>query len=383
MKEKYYEVAKTITKWKLDNPFENWLGYRADKSEFWKRLYVLYYRIFDNKYYCGGIKLLEKEIARQNLTISKENFLSISFLKRDMIYCLHRFGVSFLDYFVYKFYEKNYIGRSKFNNLKLQYGYCDLVNTPIIRDIFEDKGALYKRLKAYYKRDLVVVYGEHEISDLHKFLDKHNSFIFKPLKGYSGIGIKIIKEYKGTTEEFYNDNISFGAFVVEELIHQAHEMALIHKDSVNTVRLSSFKIDNDVVIIGGALRMGTGGANVDNAGSGGIYATIDVEHGFVCSLARDKVNGYTYSVHPDTKCKLVGFELPKWDQAINLIKELAHVIEGATVISWDLAYTDKGWVIVEGNDVGDPNLLQAPLQVGVKYKYIELLDKYFACSRRN
>lgn len=106
MKEKYYEVAKTITKWKLDNPFENWLGYRADKSEFWKRLYVLYYRIFDNKYYCGGIKLLEKEIARQNLTISKENFLSISFLKRDMIYCLHRFGVSFLDYFVYKFYEK-------------------------------------------------------------------------------------------------------------------------------------------------------------------------------------------------------------------------------------------------------------------------------------
>ena len=62
---------------------------------------------------------------------------------------------------------------------------------------------------------------------------------------------------------------------------------------------------------------------------------------------------------------------------------MAHVIEGATVISWDLAYTDKGWVIVEGNDVGDPNLLQAPLQVGVKYKYIELLDKYFACSRRN
>ena len=48
MKEKYYVVAKTITRWKLDNPLENWLGYKADKSEFWKRLYVLYYRLFDN-----------------------------------------------------------------------------------------------------------------------------------------------------------------------------------------------------------------------------------------------------------------------------------------------------------------------------------------------
>ena len=51
MKEKYYIVSKTISRWKLDNKFENWLGYKADKSEFWKRLYVLYYRLFDNKYY--------------------------------------------------------------------------------------------------------------------------------------------------------------------------------------------------------------------------------------------------------------------------------------------------------------------------------------------
>ena len=33
--------------WKLDTPFENWLSYRADKSEFLKKLYVLYYKIFD------------------------------------------------------------------------------------------------------------------------------------------------------------------------------------------------------------------------------------------------------------------------------------------------------------------------------------------------
>lgn len=70
MREKYYVVAKSITRWKLDNWFENWLGYRADKSEFWKRLYVLYYRLFDSTYYKNGLPYVQKEIEKQypNLT---------------------------------------------------------------------------------------------------------------------------------------------------------------------------------------------------------------------------------------------------------------------------------------------------------------------------
>ena len=65
MKEKYYVVAKTITKWKLDNTFENWLGYKADKSEFWKKIYVLYYKIFDRTYYINGLTCIRKEIDKQ------------------------------------------------------------------------------------------------------------------------------------------------------------------------------------------------------------------------------------------------------------------------------------------------------------------------------
>lgn len=67
MKEKYYRVAKSITRWKLDNPFENWLGHLADKNELWKRLYVLYYRLFDADYYKNGMPYLDKEISKQLL----------------------------------------------------------------------------------------------------------------------------------------------------------------------------------------------------------------------------------------------------------------------------------------------------------------------------
>lgn len=65
MKEKYYRVAKTISPWKLDNPFENWLSYKADNSEFWKSVYVLYYRIFDSEYYRKGQRYIKQEIERQ------------------------------------------------------------------------------------------------------------------------------------------------------------------------------------------------------------------------------------------------------------------------------------------------------------------------------
>ena len=65
MKEKYFTVAKTITRWKIDTPFENWLGEKADKSLFWKRMYVLYYRIFDGEYYRKGLPYIEKEISKQ------------------------------------------------------------------------------------------------------------------------------------------------------------------------------------------------------------------------------------------------------------------------------------------------------------------------------
>ena len=49
-----------------------------------------------------------------------------------------------------------------------------------------------------------------------------------------------------------------GAFVLEELINQHPAMSVLHPESINTVRLATFKIQNEVYIVGAALRMGTG-----------------------------------------------------------------------------------------------------------------------------
>ncbi len=384
MKEKYYVVAKTITRWKLNNPIENWLGQKADTSECWKKIYVLYYKLFDYQYYSKGLKYIEEEIAKQRPNLQKTvNGIPLSdkFLRRDMIYSLHRFGINFFEYFVYKLYNKSALGRERINNLRIQYGYCELVNSPTIRELFDNKAKTYELLKSYYKRDLIAISSFKDVSLFSGFLKRHKSFIYKPLKGVHGLGIKIYIHFEMKEESFIEECLKDGPFVIEELIEQAPEMANLHSNSINTIRVATFRIDNQVTIYGAAMRMGTGNAYVDNAGSGGIFCRINPLWGFVETNAMD-YKGNEYIFHPDTNVRFIGFEIPMWDDLIALVKSVAIVIDGATMISWDFALGKEGWVLLEANDVGDPDLVQ-DYEKGNKSVLHELMDKYFEYRKQS
>lgn len=382
MKEKYYVIAKTITKWKLDNPFENWLGYKADKSEFWKRIYVLYYRLFDGAYYKNGLPYIRKEIEKQlpNLCVHSKMFDS-KWLERDIIYSLHRYGINFTEYFVHKYYSLNALGREQINNLRMQYGFCELVNKPGLRDLFDNKGLTYEKFKSFYKRELITVNSTDDFSTFETFLGNHRSFIYKPLKGVCGRGIKVYRDVRVDSKVLFDDFLKYGPFVIEELIEQGEGMAVLHPESINTLRLATFSIKDEVVIYGAAVRMGTGSSVVDNAGSGGIYCHVNCKYGFVDTNARDYLCN-TYVYHPDTGVRFIGFDIPRWEEAKQLVEEMAKTVDGATVISWDLAYSNKGWCMVEANDVGEPNLIQGN---GVYHKNLlySLIDQYFEATKRN
>lgn len=384
MKEKYYVVAKTITKWKLDTPFENWLGYKADRSEFWKRLYVLYYRLFDSAYYKNGLPYIHKEIDKQFPNLPDFSIggkiLTKKWLEQDMIYSLHRYGINFMEYFVHKYYNLNVVGREQVNNLRMQYGFCELVNEPNVRELFDNKGLTYETFKRFYKRDLLSIDSCNDLSCFLEFTNKHKSFIYKPLKGVHGTGIKIFKDICTNHKELFDSFLKNGSFVVEELIEQGEEMAVLHRESINTLRLATFKIKDNVVLYAAAVRMGTGNSVVDNAGSGGIFCHVDHNFGFINSNAKDWKNN-VYVFHPDTGVRFIGFDIPQWDEAVSLVKEMAKTVEGATVISWDLAYSKKGWCMVEANDVGGPELIQGN---GVYNKNLlhSLIDQYFEDKRR-
>lgn len=129
-------------------------------------------------------------------------------------------------------------------------------------------------------------------------------------------------------------------------------MAIFNESSVNTVRVSTFYTRHGIVVPYGFLRTGRKGSFVDNCATGGVYATIDTETGILISSGCTEF-GDRFSYHPDSKVVMSGYQLPKWNEAVQLLKEVALQTPNLKYLSWDLAYTDKyGWDIVEVNTSG-------------------------------
>lgn len=371
--DKYFGISPRIARWKIDIPFENWLSHRADNSKFWKKIYIAFYRIVDNEYYKRGIIMIKSliEANREKLVGYKEDYII-----DDMVYCLHRFGFSFQDYCLYGLLDRTLQCRESFVSDKLRYHYCDILNAPFVEQLMTDKYACYQHYKRFFKRDVLGCYGESDKASFLSFIKIHPRFIIKPMKEHSGHGVRIVSTDKIDTDVFYADMIDKGAFIVEELIEQGKELAIVHPQSVNSLRVVTFVIGNQVNIIGVTWRIGVGDSMMDNAGAGGIYASVDFEHGFVQT---DAVNyhGGRFNIHPDTQVQIVGYILPKWEEALTLIREMALAVEGATLVSWDIAYSTKGWLMVEANDNGDWRLMQSNKKEGKKEVLYSYMDQYF------
>lgn len=371
MKDKYYIIHKGIARWKLNNSFENWLSYKADKSEFWKFVYVSYYKWFDRKYYKVGLKYLNLYL---DLFKKQWEGLNRDYIIRDMIYSLHRFGADFQDYWNYNFLGASAFGRDSFVVDKLRYGYDDILSTPETIKLVSDKYACYMKLCSYYKRDVLGCYDEISFVEFLKFVKKNHTFVCKPISGDCGKGVRKIILADADIKSFFYENIKIGAFIVEELIDQHESMSKIHVQSVNTVRVVTFVQKGRVEILAASLRMGVGDSVTDNAGNGGIFSSIDPETGIVICKARD-YKGNEYVKHPDSKIVIPGFQIPAWDELMGVAKEVALELENATLISWDFSYSSKGWVIVEVNTGGDWIILQAAQKEPMKKKLYKLIDE--------
>ena len=372
-RDRYFGVSPRIARWKINTPLERFIGHRADKSESWKKIYVFYYKLFDNKYYRGGISMIKGLIETRQEDFRDYN---TKYIIRDMIYSLHRFGFSFQDYCIYGFVRLTPRSRRTFVADKLRYHYCDILNKKEIEHLMTDKYACYNAYKRFYKREMIGCYNAKDKKTFIDFVSRHERFIFKPMNEHSGHGIKILNSTQINSDLFFDESISKGEFVVEELIQQGKELSLIHPYSINSLRVVTFVINRNVKIIGATLRMGCGEAFTDNAGSGGIYASVDFQHGIIQT---DAVNykGEHFNFHPTTDVQIIGLKLPKWLEALDLIEKITTNVEGTTLISWDIAYSNNGWVMVEANDNGDWSILQSNKKEGLKSVLYSSMDEYF------
>lgn len=351
-----------IAGWKIDSPIERILEKVADQSAFGKKLYVNFYRIFDRDYFEKGLKFIDRNIAIFVGEVTEEQRKQYIY---DMVYSLHRFGCMFDEYFLYDFAHLNTKGRESFITDKIRWDYYSRMNLDENKELFNNKRKAYEQFRPFYKRELIEVLGDSDKQKFIDFVQRHPRFIVKPIDGSGGKGVFI-----ASAEQYVNVDALFeevrknSPAVVEELLCQSKEMAALHSSSLNTVRVYTVKMKDRIVIFRPYLRMGCGNSVVDNAAQGGVFVAVDAETG-ICSTVGVDEFGNKYISHPDTGVILPGFRIPRWDEAVALAKQLARVVETNNYVGWDLALTDDGWVMVEGNPRGQ-FVIQIAIGKGVK-----------------
>ena len=201
------------------------------------------------------------------------------------------------------------------------------------------------------------------------FVKKHPMCIYKPDGNDCGRGIELWTVNETNAEEMYQKAISEPA-VLDELVVQAPVMSALNPSSVNTVRLFSLVIDGECDFFAAYFRMGRNGAIVDNLGSGGLSASIDVNTGKLFTPAMDSV-GHCFEQHPDTGATICGFQIPHWEELLKFTEEAA-LNYPLHYVGWDIAVCENGFQIIEANP--DPMIhgIQTKFDGGRKKQYEEL-----------
>lgn len=369
--DRYFGVSPRVARWHISSPVEHWLGRKADTCELFKRLYLAYYRLHAPAYHRRGQEMAAAVVQQRGA--APAGSAEERRLVRDMVYSLHRFGVLYTDYWIYDFADKTASARAAYVADKLMYHYDDLLNGTAVRRLMTDKWACYQAYRPFFRREMRCCRREADRAAFLDFATRHDSFIVKPIGGDCGRDTEIVRTAGLDTGAWFGRHVAAG-FVAEPLIAQGAEMAALHPQSVNTLRVMTFVVGGEAHILGVALRMGTGAACVDNAGAGGLYANVDFQHGIADTPARDYA-GHWHNFHPDTGVQIVGFRLPRFDEAMRLAKTLATHRPDTTLIAWDLAFGRDGWLMVEGNTFPAWTLVQ--VRQGLKARLYALMDRYF------
>ena len=205
--------------------------------------------------------------------------------------------------------------------------------------IVGNKYECYERFKEYYGRECMLVDGSLEAGkDFENFCARKKKLIIKPLRKDSGVGVEVFT--------FGESKVPDYPFIAEEIIYQSEALAKFHPQSVNTLRINTIKCKDSIEIWQCILRYGRSGNVVDNAHFGGCFSVINND-GY--AIAAGDVKRQKYTVHPDSGVALTGFKVPDWEQACELVRHLATMVGKLRFIGWDLAHTDKGWILVEAN----------------------------------
>ena len=289
----------------------------------------------------GNLKRFKNNLKE----ISEKERKSEFFLFNHFLLTFLKTGCGYSDYLNYELYNKTFKEIDEYVTIKHQDKFYEIVSPAKYKTFFTIKPNFLNNFKDYINRSF---FAGGTIEELKAFLDKNEEFMVKPYDGLGGKGV--YKEYRKNIKnvnDFYN-YLNENHLFIEEYVKQNKEVNRLCKESVNTIRIMTFSYNGKSEIVYAAMRIGNGINNVDNFHQGGMGCKIDLEKGILIGDAIDKDLNH-YEVHPKSKVKFDGFVLPNWEKAKKLVLDASLVNNNIHMVGWDVALTDEGATLIEGN----------------------------------
>lgn len=293
----------------------------------------------------------------------------------DMVYCGFKYQAGYMDYGLFEMYNLNKAQRKTVVTRGINNSLIKRFNNPDYRFVFDDKRKFNETFSSFISRDWLDL-EKTQNKDFENFINKYPQFFAKPYNGMCGKGIeKINASDFSSVNELKTYLFSKSLMLLEEPITQHYIMNSLHPYSVNTCRVITIVKDGKPYVVAAYLRIGNGG-HVDNFNSGGMVVPIEEGIGEVIYPAINK-KSELFEVHPITGVCIKGFKIPMWTDVAELAKKAALVVPQVGLVGWDIALTEKGPLIVEGNDFPGHDIYGLPPHrkdgIGVLPKFEKIL----------
>lgn len=216
-----------------------------------------------------------------------------------------------------------------------------------------------------------------------EFLNNLDSdFVIKPVsESMQGAGVYIFKRSEiGDIKDFLNflkENIKLES-IVEQKVIQHDKLNELYPESVNTIRIDTLRKMNGDIIVGSAiLRVGKNGRKVDNwsGHNAGIALPINLETGKLIELGYDYFF-QKYDKHPNTGIIFKDFEVPYFNDVVELVKHAATLFPKIRAIGWDVAITPNGPLVIEANHSYSIEHTQAIYPMFKNRPFVDALNEY-------
>ena len=298
------------------------------------------------------------------------------FVVFDMINCAVKYQAGYMDYALFEMYNLSNAQRKTVVTRGINNSFIKRFNDPEFRYIFNDKRIFNSKFSDFINRRWLDV-EKADNKALEDFIKLNPQFLAKPATGMCGKGIeKLNASDFSSVKELKAHLVENKLLLLEEILIQHPVMSRLHPHSVNTCRVITLFKDGKAHVVAAYLRIGCG-SHVDNFNSGGMVVPVNEETGEITYPAINK-SGEVFELHPLTNIAINGFKIPLWDEVRTTALKASSVVPQVGLVGWDVALTDKGVVIIEGNDFPGHDIYGLPVHrkdgIGVLPKFEKIIN---------